>query len=47
MSYRASHEIAGKNYFAAMIIFAAFSRLYEQRQYEHSETNGIIARDRI
>jgi len=27
MSYRALHEIAGKNYFAAMIIFAAFYRL--------------------
>jgi len=32
MSYRASHEIAGKNYFAAMIIFAALYRLYERRR---------------
>jgi len=27
LSYRASHEIAGKNYFASMIVFAALYRL--------------------
>jgi len=32
MSYRASRGIAAKNYFEAMIIFAALYRLYERRR---------------